>query len=384
MEIVNGKEITYLNAQGQPFAIHKKSGESEIIDYLHLDYQGSIMAITNQSGTIILEERNYDAWGRPRTASTLAYVLPNPFGSGSEVKRGYTFHEHLEEFNLINMNGRMYDPLLARFLNADPLLQDNTDGQNYNRYSYVLNNPTKYTDPSGYAYSGFTFSSLYYNTAGYDNLQNEQQEAYLDFKNGIAKQSFHEMFDFTKGAGFDPANVDGDPIKLTDAERKAYQKYGVTPEYAVCITPKSGVERNYTNRVGTADYVGYVVDAYGFISESTENIEYLYGERINDIILSAPQITAKNAAVFKVVTKSLNVAGGVIGIYDCGAQAIDDYSKGDYVLGTYELSKGLAYSVGTGMLFTPLAPIGGTVLLITGAVDVAGDISLYLWGTYKK
>jgi RHS repeat-associated protein len=64
-------------------------------------------------------------------------------------------YEHLEEFNLINMNGRMYDPLLARFLNVDPMLQDNTDAQNYNRYSYVLNNPTKYTDPSGYVYTNY-------------------------------------------------------------------------------------------------------------------------------------------------------------------------------------------------------------------------------------
>jgi RHS repeat-associated protein len=154
MEIVNGKEITYLFAQGQPFAIHKKNvNETNCINYLHLDYQGSLMAITSQGGNII-EERNYDVWGRPRNPNTLEYVLPNPFGSGSLVKRGFTFHEHLEEFNLINMNGRMYDPLLARFLNADPLLQDNTDAQNFNRYSYVLNNPTKYTDPSGYAFQG--------------------------------------------------------------------------------------------------------------------------------------------------------------------------------------------------------------------------------------
>ena len=315
--------------------------------------------------------------------SILNYTTLNPLGSGSVIKRGYTFHEHLEEFNLINMNGRMYDPLLARFLNADPLLQDNTDAQNYNRYSYVLNNPTKYTDPSGYAYSGFTFSSLYYNTAGYDNLQNEQQEAYLDFKNGIAKQSFHEMFDFTKGAGFDPANVDGDPRKLTDAERKAYQKYGVTPEYAVCITPKSGVERNYTNRVGTADHVGYVVDGFGFIAESTAKNVYRYGQNIDGVIRSASEITAENAAIFGKIGAKLNFAGGVIGIYDSGAQAIEDFNNGDYILGSYEVSKGLAYTVGTGMLLTPLAPIGGTVLLITGAIDVAGDVGLYLYGKYK-
>ncbi|MAF59180.1 MAG: hypothetical protein CMK03_14945 [Ponticaulis sp.] len=48
------------------------------------------------------------------------------------------------------MNGRIYDPTLGRFLQADPHIQAPTNSQNYNRYSYVLNNPLSYTDPSGY------------------------------------------------------------------------------------------------------------------------------------------------------------------------------------------------------------------------------------------
>ena len=48
------------------------------------------------------------------------------------------------------MNGRIYDPTLGRFLQADPHIQAPKNSQNYNRYSYVLNNPLSYTDPSGY------------------------------------------------------------------------------------------------------------------------------------------------------------------------------------------------------------------------------------------
>ena len=48
------------------------------------------------------------------------------------------------------MNGRIYDPTLGRFLQADPFIQAPKNSQNYNRYSYVLNNPLRYTDPSGY------------------------------------------------------------------------------------------------------------------------------------------------------------------------------------------------------------------------------------------
>jgi len=71
--------------------------------------------------------------------------------------RGYTGHacpelgrrEHLLEFDLINMNGRLYDPIAGRMLSADNHVQSPGNSQSYNRYAYVMNNPMKYTDPSG-------------------------------------------------------------------------------------------------------------------------------------------------------------------------------------------------------------------------------------------
>ena len=48
------------------------------------------------------------------------------------------------------MNGRIFDPVLARFLSADPNIDGVSDSQGYNRYSYVLNNPLNATDPTGY------------------------------------------------------------------------------------------------------------------------------------------------------------------------------------------------------------------------------------------
>jgi hypothetical protein len=47
------------------------------------------------------------------------------------------------------MNGRLYDANLHRFLQPDNYVQEPFKTQNYNRYGYVLNNPLKYTDPSG-------------------------------------------------------------------------------------------------------------------------------------------------------------------------------------------------------------------------------------------
>lgn len=70
------------------------------------------------------------------------------------TSRGFTGHEHADGLGVIHMNGRIYDPRLGRFLQADPFVQDGKDSQSLNRYSYVLNNPLSYTDPSGY----FSFS----------------------------------------------------------------------------------------------------------------------------------------------------------------------------------------------------------------------------------
>ena len=62
--------------------------------------------------------------------------------------RGYTGHEQLNQFGLINMNARLYDPLLARFLAPDPYVGSGMTND-FNRYLYARNNPMMYTDPSG-------------------------------------------------------------------------------------------------------------------------------------------------------------------------------------------------------------------------------------------
>ena len=84
--------------------------------------------------------------------NTSTYTNAKVLSFGEDL--GEVGHEHLDDFGLINMNGRCYDPLLGRILSPDPELQDPSNIQNYNRYSYCLNNPLKYTDPSGYLYNG--------------------------------------------------------------------------------------------------------------------------------------------------------------------------------------------------------------------------------------
>lgn len=65
-------------------------------------------------------------------------------------RRGYTGHEHLDNLNLIHMGGRVYAPVVGKFLSPDPTIPDLYNTQALNRYSYVYNNPTSRTDPSGF------------------------------------------------------------------------------------------------------------------------------------------------------------------------------------------------------------------------------------------
>jgi len=67
----------------------------------------------------------------------------------TEKVRGFTGHEHYPQFKIINMNGRLYDPIICRFFSPDNFVQLPEETQSFNRYSYCLNNPLKYTDPTG-------------------------------------------------------------------------------------------------------------------------------------------------------------------------------------------------------------------------------------------
>jgi RHS repeat-associated protein len=120
--------------------------------YLHKDALGSVDLITDATANVV-DRRSFDAWGKLRNLTwkdnegiaNPLYLTQLPF-----TNKGYTGHENIQEVDLIHMNGRVYDATLARFMSADPHIQEGALTQSYNRYSYVMNNPMKYTDPSGY------------------------------------------------------------------------------------------------------------------------------------------------------------------------------------------------------------------------------------------
>ncbi len=155
------KLIHYLNTDNGLFAIYtedtkwhtdqstKEAAEPHTekrVQFVFKDHLGSIQYVTDTDG-ILEEEFSYDAWGLRRDPINWENfeVPPTP---GTD--RGFTSHEHLDLFTLVNMNGRIYDPLVGRFLSADPYMQMPEHTQGLNRYSYCFNNPLSYTDPSGF------------------------------------------------------------------------------------------------------------------------------------------------------------------------------------------------------------------------------------------
>lgn len=131
-------------------AVLVKTSSGTNIYYILRDHLGSITHMYTSNNTL-LQECSYDAWGRMRNPSTQAVYAPG-YESSLYLGRGYTGHEYLKEFGLINMNARLYDPALGRFLSPDPVVQAPESSQNYNRYSYCLNNPLLYVDNSGKAF----------------------------------------------------------------------------------------------------------------------------------------------------------------------------------------------------------------------------------------
>jgi RHS repeat-associated protein len=99
----------------------------------------------------------------------------------------------LDDVAIIHMNGRVYDPFIGRFLQADPYMQDPTNTQNFNRYSYVWNNPPNATDPSGY----FSFWDVV-NFSLWGTVPNFAIDA-LSVYRGISSPSINARINLTGG-----------------------------------------------------------------------------------------------------------------------------------------------------------------------------------------
>ena len=152
------KHVLYIagDAYSAPAALVRDYGSTQWkLHYILRNNQGSIVVLADTAGNV-MERNDYDPWGVLRNPLTHIAYAP---GSEPELLlgRGYCGSEHLTDFGLINMNARLYDPALCRFLSPDPIVQAPDNSQNFNRYTYCLNNPLRYIDPTGMSSSNGDF-----------------------------------------------------------------------------------------------------------------------------------------------------------------------------------------------------------------------------------
>jgi RHS repeat-associated protein len=110
--------------------------------YYHEDQLTSSSVLSDSSGNQT-EVNAYYPFGRTQTASPQANF---------QVSRRFTGQILDVETGLYYYNARYYDPELGRFIQADTEIPDLSNPQSYNRYTYCLNNPLRYTDPDGHGF----------------------------------------------------------------------------------------------------------------------------------------------------------------------------------------------------------------------------------------
>ncbi|XYH93819.1 RHS repeat-associated core domain-containing protein [Sorangium sp. So ce1128] len=136
----------YVHSPERVVAIVTRGGSDDGTHYVHVEHLGSIDALTDEDGDVI-ERRSYDPFGQRRNP---VWGERAPASFSSKTTQGFTGHESDDELGLVNMKGRVYDPKVGRFLTTDPIVSLPAFGQSWNPYSYVLNSPLNFVDPSGF------------------------------------------------------------------------------------------------------------------------------------------------------------------------------------------------------------------------------------------
>lgn len=228
---------------------------SESQNYYLKDHLGSINLVTDSFGDVIAE-MDYDPWGLRRNSQTWKELLDSSrigavgIFTQPVTTRGYTGHEMLDDTRLIHMNGRIYDPKIARFVQADPIIQDPYQSQSLNRYSYVWNNPLNATDPSGFCKGAATEKE--------DECDGAGKGHQWDY--GKMAQQWAEDLDSSGYFQNNGAYLDGATIAVS--ENYAVSSAGISPaafsnfEKTFSYAGTMGVDSNGLEWVKTAGTVG--------------------------------------------------------------------------------------------------------------------------------
>ena len=129
--LITSEVTTYYYLGAQLVATHNGTD----LKYIHKDHLSSTSVVTDSNGDKVSAIKYYP-YGTTRSGDV-------------PTDRKFT-GQRLDGTGLYYYNARYYDSVIGRFISADILVQDLASPQTLNRYSYVLNNPLKFIDPTGH------------------------------------------------------------------------------------------------------------------------------------------------------------------------------------------------------------------------------------------
>lgn len=314
--------------------------------YWHEDHLGSVSAVTNQARAV-LERMAYEPFGKRRNSN--GTTDPNGTLVPVTTDRGFTEHEHMDEVGLVNMNGRIYDAALGRFLSADPTIPDAENPQAYNRYSYTYNNPMVLVDPSGFDPfsaggsatwdgSSWSFAFSASNTGGYFG-------AYYPFATWSLSNGF--VFTSTMAAGngrwysTTSGNLEGASTGIPSLD-SVVSSYTNSGRYAANYFANLGSAETEERRHG------------GVIMSYLEQLDQRFGEDLKRLAILSPERAAESADYWR----SLKVRSGnpAYGALEAVAQTWAEHSQEVLMVLSTGRAAGRQIAAKGGQVFRNLAP----------------------------
>jgi RHS repeat-associated protein len=283
-----------------------KNDALTVTNYILTDHLGSINYVLDENG-IVEQELSYDAWGRRRNPATWTNYSSTTTPTRPLFERGYTMHEHIDAFKLINMNGRMYDPVVARFLSPDPIIQSPENTQSYNSYSYVMNNPLRFTDPSGFValdncdwfvngVSGDVYYNSEYKKGDEDKIEGEGWEHFAE--NGKLNASGEESVD----------------LNILLANQDLTDDLTVTEAGKVRLSPDKTVSSFSSEATFKGKDAEVLMSGQGYrLAPVTSYEEIRHDFPVNQILPGGGSVVVNNLSGVQVVTERTYVAKDKIG-----------------------------------------------------------------------
>ena len=114
--------------------VHNTTANADSLYYVQTDLLGSWDRIVNGNRQVV-QRSHFDPWGNRMSATNWTQAQD---GSTFAFHRGFTGHEHYDRFGIINMNARLYDPVLGRFFSPDPQVQSPFSTRTHHRYLQSL------------------------------------------------------------------------------------------------------------------------------------------------------------------------------------------------------------------------------------------------------